>query len=125
MDNLILYQDISRSVFEAMNTRNFSKLEKYMADDISFDFPGAGTINGKRKVLIFLNALLRKYPKLTFTVFDIIMDKEKVCIVWTNKGVGIKGESYDNSGMTLLHFSDGKLTFISDYFKDTSFTQPG
>lgn len=110
-------------VFNAMNTRNFSKLENELTEDAVFDFPGSKNAEGKRRVIIMLNALLRKFPKLEFNVYDIIVENNKACAVWTNKGENINGEPYFNSGVTIFHFRNNKINFISDYFKDTSFTQ--
>ncbi len=123
MNQSFYSQDMVRSVFVAMNTRDFSELEKIMSEGVVFDFPGAGRVEGYRKVLVFLKALLRKYPKLTFTVSEIITGDQRACAIWTNEGEDKEGHPYENRGITLLHFSESKITFISDYFKDTSFVE--
>ncbi len=123
MERIFSIQDTARSLFKAMNTRGFQEFENLVSEDVVFDFPGAGRIAGIKRVLVFLKALLRKYPKLTFTVSEIITDNQKACAVWTNKGEDADGNPYSNSGLTLLYFSGNKLTFISDYFKDTSFVK--
>ena len=115
------YNKMTLSVFNAMNSRDFSELESYVADSVSFDFPGAGLIEGVRRVILFLKALLRKYPTLQFTVNDIIIQGDRSCAIWTNEGASSTGEPYENSGITLIHFNAGRIVFISDYFKDTSF----
>ncbi len=115
--------DLTLSVFNAMNTRDFSELENNITEDVAFDFPGAGRIEGNRRVLIFLKALLRKYKNLTFTISEVIEESQRACAVWTNKGEHINGNAYENSGITLLYFSEDKISFISDYFKDTSFVE--
>ncbi|MCD4833457.1 MAG: nuclear transport factor 2 family protein [Bacteroidales bacterium] len=121
MSNDNSYKEIALSVFEAMNTSNFSEFEKNAADDLSFDFPGAGRVEGVKRVILFFKILLRKYNKLTFTVSDVIVENKKACVVWTNKGEEKDGKPYKNSGITLFHFTDDKVSLISDYFKDTSF----
>jgi len=115
------YPELTLSVFNAMNSRDFSELEKNVTENVAFDFPGAGRIEGARRVILFLKALLRKYPKLHFTVSEVLVDKHKACAVWTNAGVSSDGGPYANSGITLLYFEGDKIRFISDYFKDTSF----
>ena len=114
-------QQLTRSVFTAMNSRDFSELEQNITDNVAFDFPGAGRIDGKKRVILFLKALQRKYPRLVFTISEIIISSDRSCAVWTNDGVSSEGNPYRNSGITLLHITDGKISFISDYFKDTSF----
>jgi ketosteroid isomerase-like protein len=123
MDKLFTKQDVARSIFNAMNTRDFSEFENFVTEDVVFDFPGAGRIEGIKRTLIFLKALLRKYPKLAFTVSEIISDNQKACAVWTNEGEDTDGNLYSNSGITLLYFTGNRLRFISDYFKDTSFVK--
>jgi len=123
MIELTPMRDMARIVFKAMNSRDLSELEEIIDEEIVFDFPGVGRIEGHRKVLIFLKTLLRKYPELTFTVSEIITDEQKACVVWTNEGEHIDGSPYKNRGVTLIHFSGNKITFISDYFKDTSFVK--
>ena len=123
MNTEINYKEIAVSVFEAMNTSEFSKFENNAAINISFSFPGTEKIEGAKRVILFFKVLLRKYKSLTFNVIDVILEDKKAVVVWINKGEYNDGELYENSGMTLFHFTDDKISFISDYFKDTSFTK--
>ncbi len=109
------------AIFEAMNTKNMAVLEPYLAEDVSFDFPGTALVVGKKRVLIFLKVLLRKYPDIVFQVQDVVSDNDKTCIVWTNSARLETSQPYRNSGVTLVHCVNDRITFISDYFKDTSF----
>ena len=104
-----------------MNTRDFFDLDHLLAENAVFDFPGVGSIEGRRRILLFFKVLFRKYPQLTFTVEDIIAEEDKVCVVWSNEGEDKKGNSYSNRGVTLVKLDNEKITSISDYFKDTSF----
>ena len=101
-----LYKEIAVSVFEAMNTSNFSTFEKNAADNLSFEFPGADRVKGVKRVILFFKVLLRKYNKLTFTVSDVIVENKKACVVWTNRGEYKDGALYENSGITLFHFTN-------------------
>lgn len=115
--------NLTQSVFNAMNSRDFSEMERNITDDAAFDFPGVGRIEGGKRVIIFLKALLRKYKELKFTVSEIVEGTDRACAVWTNEGEHINGNPYSNRGITLLWFSEGRINFISDYFKDTSFVE--
>jgi ketosteroid isomerase-like protein len=117
------YPELTLSVFNSMNKRDFTELEKNVVENVAFDFPGAGRIEGAKRVILFLKALLRKYPKLNFVVKEVLIENDKACAVWTNAGESSDGKPYANSGITLLHFEGGKIVFISDYFKDTSFVK--
>ncbi len=117
-------KEIIPLLFESMNCREFASFEQVINTDIVFDFPGAGRAEGDRRTLLLLKSLLRKYPELTFTLTDIIAEQDRACAVWTNEGMDLQGNSYRNSGVTLFHFTEGKISYISDYFKDTSFAAP-
>ena len=116
-------QELITALFEAMNIRDFSTIENQVTEDVSFDFPGAGRIQGAKRMFIFLKALLRKYKMLSFTVNEVLIDNNAACAIWTNKGEHIEGHDYANSGVTLFHFIGDRISFLSDYFKDTSFVK--
>jgi ketosteroid isomerase-like protein len=104
-----------------MNSKNMAVLEPYLSEDVRFDFPGTAPVVGKKRVLVFLKALLRKYPDIVFVVQDIIAADDAACIVWTNSARLETDRPYRNSGITLVRFRDDRIIFMSDYFKDTSF----
>lgn len=120
--NKMDYKKMAVGVFEAMNTSEFSKFQENACEDISFEFPGVDRIEGSKRVILFFKVLLRKYKDLKFEVTDVILEDDKACVVWNNKGEYNDGTPYKNSGITLFHFREKKVSFISDYFKDTSFT---
>lgn len=120
----MIYQ-ASGAIFEAMNTKNMAVLEPFLADDVRFDFPGTDQVAGKKRVLVFLKALLRKYPDIAFVVQDVIAADDAACIVWTNSARLETDQPYLNSGVTLVRFLDNQIVFMSDYFKDTSFVNAG
>jgi len=111
----------SQAIFEALNTKNISLLEPFLAEDVCFDFPGTAQVVGKKRVLIFLKVLLRKFPDIVFDVQDVITGLDAACVVWTNRARLTTDQPYRNSGVTLVRCCNHRITFISDYFKDTSF----
>jgi ketosteroid isomerase-like protein len=113
----------ARTFFDAMNARDFADLESRIAPGIQFDFPGAGAIDGSRRMLVFLKLLFRKYERLVFTVEEVLADEERAFVVWTNEGQTADGAAYRNRGVTFMRFSGDRIVFMSDYFKDTSFTK--
>lgn len=113
--------ELAQIVFKAMNSRDLSIAEPLLHENVVFDFPGNGIMEGPKRVSLFIRVLLRKYPELTFTIQNVILDGDQACTVWTNKGKNLDGSLYENSGITHFHFSEGKITFMSDYFKNTSF----
>ena len=113
--------ELAQVVFKAMNSRDLSMAESLLHENVVFDFPGNGIMEGPKRVSLFIRVLLRKFPELTFTIKNVILDGDQACTVWTNNGKNLDGSLYENSGITLFHFSEGKITFMSDYFKNTSF----
>jgi ketosteroid isomerase-like protein len=118
---MTVQEELIRKLFEAMNSREFNAFEKVITDDVAFDFPGVDRTEGARRTLLLLKTLLRKFPQLTFTIYDIIVQSDRACAVWANEGADTLGNPYSNKGITLFHFESDKISFISDYFKDTSF----
>jgi ketosteroid isomerase-like protein len=114
-------RELAEFVVSSMDKRDFTLYEKHVAEDAALDFPGSATVRGCRKIIVFLKAVLRKYPELQFTIENIIADKGWAAAVWSNKGKFKNGEPYSNQGVTLVKISAGKIVLISDYFKDTSF----
>ncbi len=121
MDGDAAAPDLVEILFAALNSRDLSTLEHHLAEDAGFDFPGPGLISGRKKILLFMKILFRKYRRLNFSVTRIIVGQDCACAIWTNEGEEKNGKSYSNSGITFLQFSEGKIIFLSDYFKDTSF----
>lgn len=113
----------AEKIFTALNSRDLSALAPFLADDAVFDFPGVGCISGKNRILLFFKILFRKYPRLTFSLTDIIIEGERVCAVWNNEGENAHGRAYRNRGITFMRIANGQIIFISDYFKDTSFVE--
>jgi ketosteroid isomerase-like protein len=112
---------LAQLVFDCFNQRDFAAVEPFVSENIVLNFPGIGDIQGKKRTIIFMKSLLRKFPKLNFVISEIILEANNVVVVWLNTGVTVAGESYANSGMTLIKFEGEGITFISDYFKNTSF----
>ena len=115
--------DLTQIIFEAFNKRDLSELQHYLADDAVFDFPGTELLQGRKKILLFFKILFRKFPRLEFHIEEVIVDGDHACAVWSNEGENKEGHPYHNHGVTLVRMSEGKIVFMSDYFKDTSFTQ--
>jgi len=117
----LLQKEIAVGIFGAINKRDFTEFESYINDDLIFNFPGVDEMKGAKRVILFFNILFRKYKSLTFTVNDAIVQDNKACVTWNNEGEEKDGTLYTNTGLTWFVFTDGKISFMSDYFKDTSF----
>ena len=105
--------------FDVFNKRDMDRMADLLDEDAEFYFPKTQPLIGKDRILKFLNILFRQYPELTFDIQRIICEGSKAAVHWTNKGRSRKNEPYQNEGATILEMADDKITFISDFFKDT------
>ena len=53
------------------------------------------------------------------TIQKKIIQGQTAAVHWTNRGVSRKNEHYENEGVTILEMEGAKISFISDFFKDT------
>lgn len=114
-------RNIAGIIFSSLNNRDLSLLTNYLDESATFDFPGTNLIKGRKRILTFFKILFRKYSKLSFNVEKTIEEGDQVCVLWTNQGITGKGNPYNNRGITFVHIREGKIHFISDYFKNTAF----
>ena len=108
-----------REFFEVFNQRNLVKMEDLFSSDAEFYFPKTQPLIGKNRILKFLNILFRQYPQLNFEIQRIIVQGQQAAIHWTNQGKNKRDEPYENEGVTIMELINGKISFISDFFKDT------
>ena len=105
--------------FEVFNARDMDRMAKLLHEDAELYFPKTQPLIGKDRILKFLSILFRQYPELTFEIQRTVCEGNKAAVHWTNKGRSRKNEPYQNEGTTILEMVDDKITFISDFFKDT------
>jgi ketosteroid isomerase-like protein len=105
--------------FDTANRHDLHEMEGLFTETAEFFFPKTQPLMGKKRVLRFFGILFRQYPELTFRVLMTIIEKDRAAVHWTNKGANRKGDAYENEGVTILQFENGKISYISDFFKDT------
>jgi ketosteroid isomerase-like protein len=105
--------------FESVNRRDLNMLEKLMSEDAEFCFPKTQPLVGRKQIIRFFKILFRQYPELVFEVQRKIVQRGSAAVHWVNRGVNKEGEPYNNEGVTLLEMETDRVTFISDFFKDT------
>ena len=107
-------------LFAAINGRNLPDLGDLCADDVVFRFPKTAPLEGRERVVRFMNVLLRRFPTLQFTVGRIAEGADRGAAEWTNSGADRSGTPYANEGVTFFEFRNGQIVYMSDTFKDTS-----
>jgi ketosteroid isomerase-like protein len=108
-----------RQFFDAINDRDFQLMDSLLDADAEMLFPKTQPLIGRKRILQFLRLLFRKYPQLAFSVHQSIRQEDRLAIHWTNRGKTRAGEPYENEGVTWMELSEGRIRFISDFFKDT------
>jgi ketosteroid isomerase-like protein len=105
--------------FQVLNERDLDEADTLLDSRTEFFFPKTKPIIGKDRILKFLNIFFRQYPELIFTVVRVIHQGDQAAVHWTNRGTNRRKEPYENEGVTILEIKNGKIVFISDFFKDT------
>jgi ketosteroid isomerase-like protein len=112
-------EEIIEVFFEVFNNRDMKKMGNLLNSDAEFFFPKTQPLIGKERILKFLKILFRQYPQLSFTIQRVIQQGERAAVHWTNQGLTRRDEPYENEGVTILEMKNGKITYISDFFKNT------
>lgn len=105
--------------FALINKRDLDAFEGILDDGATFYFPKTQPLLGKNRIRRFFQILFRQYPELEFQVLKTIIQDSWVAVHWKNRGKNRQDEPYENEGVTLLETAGGKVTYISDFFKDT------
>jgi ketosteroid isomerase-like protein len=106
--------------FELMNRRALDHMGELVKEETRLLFPKTRPLVGRDRIIKFFQILFRQYPELQFDIQRIITQGDRVAVHWTNVGITRKKEPYQNEGVTLFEFENGKIVFISDFFKDTA-----
>ena len=106
--------------FQVLNERDLVEADNLLAPRAELFFPKTRPMVGKDRILKFLEIFFRQYPELVFTVQRVICQGDRAAVHWTNRGTNRRKEPYENEGATILEMENGKIVYISDFFKDTS-----
>ncbi len=105
--------------FDVFNQRDLQQLTALLEPEAEFYFPKTQPLIGRDRILKFLNLLFRQYPSLALEIQRIIQQDDQAAVHWTNKGMNRRKEPYQNEGVTIFEIKDDKISYISDFFKDT------
>jgi uncharacterized protein (TIGR02246 family) len=112
-------EQIVQTFFEVFNNRDTVRMGNLLNSDAEFFFPKTQPLIGRERILKFLKILFRQYPQLSFTIQRVIQQGERAAVHWTNQGFNRREEPYQNEGVTILEMRNGKINYISDFFKNT------
>jgi len=110
-----------RSAFDSYisywNTGQFDDIEKYVSPDYElYESPGYEPQQGIDFFRKYISNTRVTYPDFKITVNEVIFDKDRISYFWTVTGTHLgtgdipaTGRTINGKGMSLLHFSDGKI----------------
>jgi ketosteroid isomerase-like protein len=115
--------ELIRSFVDDLNTKDIRLLEAWFTDETSLWIPPRDPVTGARRIAALFRAVFRMYDELHWRVTDIYSIGEAGWVYLTDSWGALKGGvPYNNSIVTVIRFNgDGKIVYLSDYFKDTSF----
>lgn len=104
-----------------LNSLNTDLLEKWFTDESTIWIPPAKEISGKSRILALFRAIFRRYENIEWSVSEIFsLGNNKYFYQTTSLGNMFGKGSYKNEICTVIQFCEnGKILFLSDYFKDT------
>ncbi|KXH80382.1 hypothetical protein AU378_18370 [Chryseobacterium kwangjuense] len=104
-----------------LNSLKIEHLEKWFTDESTIWIPPSKQISGKNRILALFRAIFRRYDSIEWQVFEIFpLGNQKFFYQTTSYGRMTDKGVYENNICTLVQFSEeGKIIYLSDYFKDT------
>ena len=115
--------------FETLNRHDLTKFMSAWRDDGVFVYPGeipaSGTYSGKNAVEGWFRNFFEQFPRITFEVQDIcvrnifaIGGNNVVAVHWNIQLTNRNGRVGQNSGVTVISITGGKVVMAKDYIFD-------
>ncbi len=107
---------------EDMRSNDACKVSSWFSDDSELWIPPAAPVKGISRIKALFRAMFNRYEFLQWTIVDILPVGDSRCIHICDSHGKLKGcDEYRNRVITDITFNaEGKITSLSDYFKDTS-----
>lgn len=116
---------------DAWNTGNYDQLDTFFADGFKRRAPGfamnAVGLSGMKDVM---RALRGTYPDANLVVDDAYFQENLAFVRWTFSGTNTgpgdfppTGKPVKNSGLTILHYANGKIAMEDVYFDTLEWMQ--
>jgi ketosteroid isomerase-like protein len=115
-------EELIRGFVRDLNSRDLTKIATWFADDAIVSIPPQERLEGARRALAFFRSVFRLYEEMHWEVGEVLPVGPRRFVYFTEShGRFRSGAAYRNSIVTVIHFDEaGRITFLSDYFKDTT-----
>ena len=110
------------SFMQDLNTLDVENLRKWFDENSKIWIPPMKEVEGGKRILALFRTIFRKYNHIEWKESEIFnLGKGRFFYETVSKGdMKIKG-AYNNQICTIIEFAEnGKIRYLSDYFKDTS-----
>ncbi len=110
------------SFMKDLNSLKIENLRKWFNEESKIWIPPAGEVVGEGRILALFRAIFRKYEKLEWKVDEVFhLGNGKYFYETLSIGTIFNKGTYRNQICTVVSFNEnGKITSLSDYFKDTA-----
>jgi hypothetical protein len=117
-----LSRELCLAFVRDLNARDLGLLERWFSDQSLVSIPPRSELRGTRRVLAFFRSVFRIYDEIHWRVTEVYEIGERRCAYLTESWGTLRGGGpYRNDIVTLIEFdAEGRIIFLSDYFKDTS-----
>jgi ketosteroid isomerase-like protein len=118
------------SAYDALNNRDCETFLAAWRDDCTFIYPGvlpiSGKMEGKPAIEKWFKNFMDQFPKIKYimknvcveNIFDF-MGTNTVSVEWDSEYTNKDGETFQNSGVTVVKIKFGKAEFVTDYYFDS------
>jgi limonene-1,2-epoxide hydrolase len=105
-----------------LERRDVEKLRRWFFADSVLWMPPVGKIEGDRRILAAFRIIFRGYTDIHWKVTNIMATSGSRFVYETDSwGTIGKATPYQNHILTIIDFdAQGRIVFLSDYFKDTA-----
>ena len=129
MIGAILARKAIAGAFDALNRHDLAKFMSAWKDNGVFIYPGeipqSGRFEGKNSVENWFRNFLDQFPKIHFNIRDICVKNifaltgtNVVAVHWDIRLTNREGREGENSGVTVINISGGKVFLVKDYIFD-------
>lgn len=119
-----------RSAFESITRHDLDAFLANWAEDATFIYPGSqaisGEVKGKKAIEERYRKFVQQFPLTSFTVKNICVQNifalggtNVLAVEWDIKLSNREGESFENSGVTMINLKKSKATLVRNYITDS------
>jgi hypothetical protein len=113
-------EDLCRAFMRDLEAHDLRGLERWFSESTTVCVPPCEAVRGTRRILAFFRTVFRSYDEIHWRMTDVYAVPGRRCIYLSESWGTRRGAEYRNHIVTVIDFdADGRITFLSDYFKDT------